>query len=300
MSNSILSVKDFLLTEAFSGVAWWILITAIAAILFIAILTGVVIHFVKKSKANSAKEISTDKNVTVDKEKCNDAKSSTSLNNSDQEVSKTNPTPKKQAKSPAAETNTNTQTDEVAVISKQNNLKATTSNVEKTNVKSTAKVIKTDTNQGTKVASKDISSEDTKQTTKEQPVKIVKKLSEDDDTQTFGKFVIANNKHDEDRPYLFRLLANNGQLLFESETYKNKPSIKSIKSFQNNAIRANFRIDEDKTGKFRYKLYSTTNLLIGVGESYANLQSCDKAIDSVIRFAISANIIEDISIAKKK
>ncbi len=123
--------------------------------------------------------------------------------------------------------------------------------------------------------------------------KTIKSLDGDNNTQSFGKYALVRNTFNAERPYMFQLLANNGQLLFESEQYKNKPSATIIKSFQKNAIKENFRIDADKTGKFRYKLFSGANKLIGVGESCPNKQSCESAIDSVIRFAASATVIED-------
>ena len=132
-------------------------------------------------------------------------------------------------------------------------------------------------------------------TKSEVKAKTIKIIDEDNNTQSFGKYVLVRNTYNEERPFMFQLLANNGQLLFESEQYKNKPSATIIKSFQKNAIKENFRIDVDKTGKFRYKLFTSTNKLIGVGESCPNKQSCESAIESVIRFAISATIIEDLT-----
>ncbi len=129
-----------------------------------------------------------------------------------------------------------------------------------------------------------------KNTTDELPL-----ITTDPNVESFGKFVIVKNDDNSTRPYHFRLLANNGQILFESESYKTKPKSNSIIAFKKVCIESNFEIDEDKAGNFRYKLYNNAHTVIGVGESYSTKQGCENSVQSVIKFAESARYLEDQS-----
>lgn len=93
--------------------------------------------------------------------------------------------------------------------------------------------------------------------------------------------------------FSFELIANNGQLLFESESFKQKPRQASIDAFKKHVKEGTFMVDEDKQGTFRYKLYSNKNVLIGVGETYKTKASCESSVESVKRFSESATIVED-------
>ncbi len=121
-------------------------------------------------------------------------------------------------------------------------------------------------------------------------------ITTDPNVETFGKFVIIKNDDNSARPYHFRLLANNGQILFESESYKSKPKSNSILAFKKVATNIdNFEIDADKAGNWRYKLYNAQHAVIGVGESYSSKQGCENSVQSVIKFAESARLLEDQS-----
>ena len=48
-----------------------------------------------------------------------------------------------------------------------------------------------------------------------------------------GKFVVIKDDLNPDRPYKFQLKANNGQVLYESESFKIKPRAKQIEVFRN-------------------------------------------------------------------
>lgn len=121
-------------------------------------------------------------------------------------------------------------------------------------------------------------------------------ITTDPTVETFGKFVIIKNDDNSARPYHFRLLANNGQILFESESYKSKPKSNSIIAFKKAAANEdNFEKDVDKAGNWRYKLYNQQHTVIGVGESYSTKQGCENSVQSVIKFAESARFLEDQS-----
>lgn len=118
-------------------------------------------------------------------------------------------------------------------------------------------------------------------------------ITTDPNVESFGKFVIIKNDDNSARPYHYRLLANNGQILFESESYKSKPKSNSITAFKKAAVEENFEIDVDKAGNWRYKLYNSAHTVIGVGESYSTKQGCENSVQSVIKFAESARYLED-------
>lgn len=121
-------------------------------------------------------------------------------------------------------------------------------------------------------------------------------ITTDPTVESFGKFVIIKNDSNSARPYHFRLLANNGQILFESESYKSKPKSNSIVAFKKAAVNEdNFEKDMDKAGNWRFKLYNNQHAVIGVGESYSTKQGCENSVQSVIKFAESARFLEDQS-----
>ncbi len=120
-------------------------------------------------------------------------------------------------------------------------------------------------------------------------------ITTDPNVESFGKFVIIKNDDNSTRPYHFRLLANNGQILFESESYKTKPKSNSIIAFKKVCVIENFEIDMDKANNWRYKLYNNAHTVIGVGESYSTKQGCENSVQSVIKFAESARYLEDQS-----
>lgn len=138
-----------------------------------------------------------------------------------------------------------------------------------------------------------------KEEDKAKEIETVEKEVAADTVETFGKFVIKESSNPI-RPYCFALLANNGQLLFESEPYKVKPRDNSIAAFKRNVKEGTFLIDEDKSGTFRYKLFSIKGTLIGVGETYKTKQACESSIESVKRFSETANLVEDTTLVAEE
>lgn len=111
-----------------------------------------------------------------------------------------------------------------------------------------------------------------------------------------GKYVIIKDTKNPTRPYKFQLKANNGQILYESENYKIKPKAKQIDGFRNTINNGTYSIDEEKNGTFRYKIFKVDGTLYGVGEGYKSRAAAESAIESVKKFANSANFIEDTTI----
>ena len=111
-----------------------------------------------------------------------------------------------------------------------------------------------------------------------------------------GKYVIIKDTKNPTRPYKFQLKANNGQILYESENYKIKPKAKQIDGFRNTINNGTYSIDEEKNGTFRYKIFKVDGTLYGVGEGYKSRAAAESAIESVKKFANSANFIEDTTV----
>lgn len=110
-------------------------------------------------------------------------------------------------------------------------------------------------------------------------------------TEKTGKIVI----YQENDFLLYRLIANNGQVICMSPTYKTMSTIKnSIAKFQEAVYNGKFYLIQDKNGNFQFKLYSAANRLIMTGESFNTKDTCRSNVESCYRFAKNA-IIEDIT-----
>ena len=96
-----------------------------------------------------------------------------------------------------------------------------------------------------------------------------------------------------DDMFMAQLYASNGQLLLSSEAYTSYEGAKSaINNIKSNGISGNFIIDSDKSGRFFFKLRNAQKSTLCVGETYAELSSCQSAIESVRRFLKTAKLVE--------
>lgn len=87
--------------------------------------------------------------------------------------------------------------------------------------------------------------------------------------------------------YHFYLLANNGQLLYESVGYTTaQGAMRGIETFIRNVANENFVINKDKFGRYRYILNKRY-----VGENYNSKASCGNSIKSVRYFYLGASIV---------
>lgn len=103
-----------------------------------------------------------------------------------------------------------------------------------------------------------------------------------------GKFEICR---EDDDHYCFYLLANNGQILFASRYYANDAACrKGVDSFKRAAYVGNFFVDCDKFGNYRYVLKNIGSAPSFIGESYDNKPQCEKIIESVKKFIVTASI----------
>lgn len=120
-----------------------------------------------------------------------------------------------------------------------------------------------------------------------------------------GKFQINKTN----TGYTFHLKAGNGQTIATSEVYVSLANCKKgIASVMKNAAVANiedqtvenyevqkhpkFEQYADKKGEFRFRLKATNGEIIATSEGYATKASCDNGIQSVIKNAPDAEIVE--------
>lgn len=106
-----------------------------------------------------------------------------------------------------------------------------------------------------------------------------------------GKFEIFCDKAGEHR---FRLKAGNGQIILASEGYSNKDGCENgIASVKKNAQeKDNFEVAETKNGGCKFNLKAGNGQVIGTSEVYESDAACDNGIESVMKNAPDANVIE--------
>jgi uncharacterized protein YegP (UPF0339 family) len=109
-----------------------------------------------------------------------------------------------------------------------------------------------------------------------------------------GKFVISKRKNDE---FQFVLKATNGQAILASEGYSTKAAcINGIDSVKKNAQdEARFEKLESKNGKSYFNLKSTNGQIIGTSEMYESEASRDNGIQSVMKNALEAEVVEELA-----
>ena len=103
-----------------------------------------------------------------------------------------------------------------------------------------------------------------------------------------GRWTIAIKAKGE---YTATLAANNGEVMLSSETYTTEEGARNgIATIINGVANGKFIIYCDKNGNYYYKLKSTGNRLLCVGEIYKSKDQCLKAVETVKRIAAQASI----------
>ena len=88
--------------------------------------------------------------------------------------------------------------------------------------------------------------------------------------------------------YCFSLIANNGQLLYDSFGFSSVEGAKAgIETFKKAVKEGNFFASGDKFGRYRFILNKRYQ-----GQNYSTKAACESSIKSVIRFADTTKIIE--------
>lgn len=105
-----------------------------------------------------------------------------------------------------------------------------------------------------------------------------------------GKYIVEKQGP---KAFFVKLAASNGQVLLVSQKYTTKQSaLNGLDAFKNAINNQNFTIYRDKQDRYQYKLYTDNKQLIISGETYPAKQSCLSAIQSVLRFAVKAKLVE--------
>lgn len=132
-----------------------------------------------------------------------------------------------------------------------------------------------------------------KKETKPEPktkAKNAKPVKEEEKKVAVGKFEICNSVGG----YRYMLLANNGQLLYESRDYKSADGCKeAVGKFVNAVEKGEFKVRADKFGLYKFNLKSpTSSNVIYVGESYTTKKACLSVVESVKRFASVSPVVD--------
>ena len=132
-----------------------------------------------------------------------------------------------------------------------------------------------------------------KKETKPEPktkAKNAKPVKEEEKKVAVGKFEICNSVGG----YRYMLLANNGQLLYESRDYKSADGCKeAVGKFVNAVEKGEFKVRADKFGLYKFNLKSpTSSNVIYVGESYTTKKACLSVVESVKRFAPVSPVVD--------
>lgn len=115
---------------------------------------------------------------------------------------------------------------------------------------------------------------------------------EDSKRTVNGKWVIEHKSQDE---YISKLLASNGEVMLTSEIYTTVDGAKSgISTIIKGVDGGKFVIYQDKNGNYYYKLKTSANRLLCVGEIYKSKEKCLKSVESVKRFAANSPIAEEV------
>lgn len=104
-----------------------------------------------------------------------------------------------------------------------------------------------------------------------------------------GKVVLLNDAEG----HYYNVIANNGAILCTSEDYSTKAgAVKGIDTLKRAIKDGKFYISKDKNENYQFKLYSASNRLIAVGETYTSKQQAKSSAMSLCNFIDQAEIIK--------
>ncbi|RLZ07324.1 YegP family protein [Faecalibacter macacae] len=94
--------------------------------------------------------------------------------------------------------------------------------------------------------------------------------------------------------YRFRLKAKNGQNILASEGYAQKQGcLNGIESVKTNAKdESKFETKTTESGKYRFNLKAANGQIIGTSQNYESENGCKNGIESVMKNAPEAEVIE--------
>ena len=106
-----------------------------------------------------------------------------------------------------------------------------------------------------------------------------------------GKFELKQLKNEQ---YLFNLKASNGQIILTSEQYKSKSgAVNGIESVRKNSVNeGRFEVLVSKSGDPYFVLKAGNGEVIGRSETYSSDAACKNGIQSVMKNAPDAELVE--------
>lgn len=111
-----------------------------------------------------------------------------------------------------------------------------------------------------------------------------------------GKFVISQRSNGD---YQFNLKADNGQVILTSQGYASKASctngIESVRT--NSADAGRFERLTASNGKFYFNLKASNGQVVGSSQMYEAEAGRDNGIDSVMRNAPGADVVDETTAA---
>ncbi len=110
--------------------------------------------------------------------------------------------------------------------------------------------------------------------------------------QHFGKWVVELKSVGE---FMAKLVASNGEVMLSSEIYSSEEGARTgIATIIKWVEEGNFVIYQDKKKNYYYKLKTSGNRLICVGEIYKSKEQCENAVESVKRIARNSTVSPDL------
>ena len=107
-----------------------------------------------------------------------------------------------------------------------------------------------------------------------------------------GKWTVEIKSENE---YMSKLYANNGECMLSSEIYASEEGARNgIETLKNAVVNGKFVTYRDKSGNYYFKLKTSGNRLLCVGEIYKSLDQCLRAVESVKRLADISPVIDDL------
>lgn len=107
-----------------------------------------------------------------------------------------------------------------------------------------------------------------------------------------NKFVIKRSK---DNQFYFVLVANNGEVILTSETYKRKrDSVRGVRAVRRAVEFGFFSKKANGMGDFYFRLYPRNYRIVGISQMYNSREAVEKGIEAVRRYAPTAPITFDL------
>ncbi len=122
-------------------------------------------------------------------------------------------------------------------------------------------------------------------------ISVAEQNSDNSQQKYTGKWVIST---DTDGKLFACLKASNGDKILTTESYSSLSGLKSgIDTLKKNIEKDNYAISLDKDGNFVFKIYTSANRVLCVGEGHSTREQCRKAFASVKRFSETAVIVNN-------